>query len=622
ERLCSKLGSTQSKAAQHAASNRDLSSRLVQSEQDKLKVGMVVGEVEVVEVVVGEEVVVVEVEEVVVVVVKMVVVEEVVVELEVVVVVVEVEVEVVEVELEVEVEVELEVEVEVVVVVEVEVVEVELEVEVVVELEVEVEVVVISKDLVEAQIEANKLREKYEAEIFELQNKVLCQEGVVSNLEAELSRLKREVESASSRLQIAEGNEQDMAEEYTTLKSNFLAVSEGLDREITHSQELSDELLTLAHTHHTLLQEKERQHTHTLELERVKALLSRVSQSRVRPEELSRGCNATGDRHTHRAHYELREELERMRKGYEEQQQRLEEKIAAVGKEQQENKSAIRNTQQELAQQSASLLVSQHHLKEVEAENSKLQNQLKELNQEYRARLTHYIHDITECMRRDGDASVQLKEYVDSMLKEVRLSYRSREEHLTSTLRNYRKRLHNLSNTHQLLLTAYRMQREQILAHTGQGLEAGLPEAHFNPAEAELRGETERELQRLREDKSHLETQLRIAQEQVSLLSQSSQNVALTEEAWTDIRKQLREIAVTAQETHMKERTQLITRATVAEEQVRELQEYVDNHLGRYKLEVTRLRRMLRLEAGRSQSAEAPKPRPLHQSHNKTSYEL
>ncbi|XP_060725138.1 coiled-coil domain-containing protein 78 isoform X2 [Tachysurus vachellii] len=500
EHLCSKLGSTQSKAAQHAASNRDLSSRLVQSEQDRLK---------------------------------------------------------------------------------------------------------ISKDLVEAQIEANKLREKYEAEIFELQNKVLCQEGVVSNLEAELSRLKREVESASSQLQIAEGNERDIAEEYATLKSNFLTVSEGLEREITHSQELSDELLTLAHTHDTLLLEKEREHTHTLELERVKALLSRMSQSRVK-----------------RAQNEMREELERMRKSYEEQQHQLEEKIAAMGKDQQENKRAIRNTQQDLAQQSATLLVSQHHLKEVEAENSKLQNQLKELNQEYRSRLTHYIHDITECVRRDSDADVQLKEYVDSMLKEVRVSYRSREEQLTSTLRNYRKRLHNLSNTHQLLLTAYRMQREQILVHTGRVLEAGPPEAHFSPAEVEIRGETERELQRLREDKSHLETQLRIAQEQISLLSQSSQNVPLTEEAWADIRKQLREIAVTAQETHERERAQLITRATVAEEQVRELQEYVDNHLGRYKLEVTRLRRMLRFEAVRSQSAEAPKPRPLQPSHNMTSDEL
>lgn len=35
------------------------------------------------------------------------------------------------------------------------------------------------------------------------------------------------------------------------------------------------------------------------------------------------------------------------------------------------------------------------------------------------------------------------------------------------------------------------------------------------------------------------------------------------------------------QEGHEKERAQLITRATVAEEQLLELQEYVDKHLGR-----------------------------------------
>jgi len=36
------------------------------------------------------------------------------------------------------------------------------------------------------------------------------------------------------------------------------------------------------------------------------------------------------------------------------------------------------------------------------------------------------------------------------------------------------------------------------------------------------------------------------------------------------------------QEAQERERAQLITRATVAEEQVSELKEYVDNHLGRY----------------------------------------
>ncbi len=95
----------------------------------------------------------------------------------------------------------------------------------------------------------------------------------------------------------------------------------------------------------------------------------------------------------------------------------------AMGREQQENKRAIRNTRHELSQQSAvsivslihsemlymcfwllicplymqTLITSQHQLKESEAELSKLQNHLKELNREYRARLTRYIQDVTVC---------------------------------------------------------------------------------------------------------------------------------------------------------------------------------------------------------------------------------
>ncbi|XP_072535343.1 coiled-coil domain-containing protein 78 [Salminus brasiliensis] len=481
----------------------------------------------------------------------------------------------------------------------------------------------ISKDLVEAQIEANKLRENHEEEIFELKNKVLSQDGVISSAEAECERLKLEAESLRAELGVTTGQSRELEEEYQSLKRNFLSVSEALEQEISHSEELSEELLTLAHTHDTLLRERQRAHKHTLEVERVRALLSRVSHSRVRPEDQSR--SAAVDKHMNaqtRVQNELREELEKMRRSYEEQQRRLEEKIAAMGKDQQENKRAIRNTQQELAQQSAALITSQFQLKEVEAENSKLQNHLKELNQEYRARLTHYIHDITEYARGvcEGDVSARLKEFVDSMLREVRGSYRSREEQLTSTVRNYRSRLSRLHNTHQLLLIAYRMQREQILAHADGGLEAGPPEATFSPGESEVRGETEKELQRLREDKQRLEKQLTAAQEQVAVLSQPSQR--LSEEAWADIRNQLRDMANAAQEAQERERLQLVSRAVLAEQQVCELQEYVDNHLGRYKLEVTRLRRMLGLEAGRSQSAELPKTRPLRQSLRNTSKEI
>lgn len=140
------------------------------------------------------------------------------------------------------------------------------------------------------------------------------------------------------------------------------------------------------------------------------------------------------------------------------------------------------------------LIISQHQLKEAEAEVSKLQNHLKELNREYRARLTRYIQDVTvrvparrhmvntyahtfysvwcvivsfskgsfnvlqECVTAagDGDLGQKLKGFVESMLEEVKTSYRSREEQLTKAVRTYRKRIQGLSNTYQQLLIAYR----------------------------------------------------------------------------------------------------------------------------------------------------------------------
>ncbi|XP_009295911.2 coiled-coil domain-containing protein 78 isoform X2 [Danio rerio] len=465
----------------------------------------------------------------------------------------------------------------------------------------------ISKDLVDVQIEANKMREQYEAEIFELKNMVLCHEGTASSLQAERDRLRQEVSAASARLEISERNEHDLAEEFTVVKRNFLSLRDAYERERTQSEELSSELLALAHTHDTLLQERERTHRHTLELERVRTLLSRASQNRVKG-----------------VQNKLREELEKLSKSYEEQQRRLEDKVVAMGREQQENKRAIQNTRLQLSQQSTTLILSQQQLKEAENEVSKLQNHLKELNREYRARLKHYIQDITECVSAAGnvDLGQKLKGFVESMLEEMKTSYRSREEQLTKAVRTYRKRIQGLSNSHQQLLIAYRMQREQILALPEHALDAGPPEAQFSPAGPELSGETEREIHRLREDKARLESQLKLAREQMAVLSESSQKTELTQEAWADVKRQIREITNSTQDAQEKERIQLLTRATVAEEQLCELKEYVDNHLGRYKLEIIRLRRLLTSQEGRSNSARVNNPRPLHQTLKHSSNEI
>ncbi|KFV53605.1 Coiled-coil domain-containing protein 78, partial [Gavia stellata] len=298
----------------------------------------------------------------------------------------------------------------------------------------------------------------------------------------------------------------------------------------------------------------------------------------------------------------IKVELEKLKKTYDSQQQKLEERVIAMGKELQEAKGAIGDTQHKLVEQSAVLLTSQSQLQEVEAENSRLQLRLKELNEEYRSRLAQYIKDVADYM--DSKSSnvtgpskapadrTHMKRFVDSMLKDIRASYKSREEQLAGAARGYKKRMKNLFKKHENLLIAYGLQREQIRSLGSSAMDCGPAELHFSITDPELLTNTTRELNRLREDKAKLEMQLQELQKLCDLrmgwiqMSGHDQHLLfsprqLDEEGWAEVRKQLREFARTTQEDLEQERSQLLTRAVVAEEQVSELREYIDKHLAR-----------------------------------------
>ncbi|NXX23225.1 CCD78 protein, partial [Podargus strigoides] len=282
----------------------------------------------------------------------------------------------------------------------------------------------------------------------------------------------------------------------------------------------------------------------------------------------------------------IKAELEKLKETYDSQQQKLEERVIAMGKELQEAKGAIGDTQHKLVEQSAVLLTSQSQLQEVEAENSQLQLRLKELNEKYRSRLAQYIKDVADYMDRKSSHvtgpskapadHAPMKRFVDSMLKDIRASYKAREEQLAGAARGYKKRMKNLVKKHENLLIAYGLQREQIRSLGSSSMDCGPAELHLSITDPELLTNTTRALNRLREDKAKLEMQLRELQKVLpGLLAQ------LDKEGWAEVRKQLREFTRTTQEDLEQERSQLLTRAVVAEEQVSELQEYVDKHLAR-----------------------------------------
>ncbi|KFW75247.1 Coiled-coil domain-containing protein 78, partial [Manacus vitellinus] len=289
----------------------------------------------------------------------------------------------------------------------------------------------------------------------------------------------------------------------------------------------------------------------------------------------------------------IKVELEKLKKTHD-WQQKLEERVLGLGKELQEAKGAIGDTQRRLVEQSAVLLTSQSQLQEVEAENSRLQLRLKELNEEYRSRLARYIRDVANYM--DSKSShvtghsktpadhAAMKHFVDNMLKDIRASYKSREEQLARAARGYKKRMKDLVKKHENLLIAYGLQREQIRSLGSSAMDCGPAELHFSISDPELLTNTTRELNRLREEKAKLEMQLQELQK--DLISGCDPNMLfsrrqLDEEGWAEVRKQLQEFTHNTQEDLEQERGQLLTRAVVAEEQVLELQEYIDQHLAR-----------------------------------------
>ncbi|NWV89062.1 CCD78 protein, partial [Machaerirhynchus nigripectus] len=289
-------------------------------------------------------------------------------------------------------------------------------------------------------------------------------------------------------------------------------------------------------------------------------------------------------------------ELEKLKKAHDEQQQKLEARVLALGKELQEAKGAIGDSRHRLVEQSAVLLSSQSQLQEVEAENSRLQLRLKELNEEYRSRLARYIRDVANYMDSKPSSvtgpdkgpagQAAMKHFVDSMLRDIRASYKSREEQLARAARGYKKRMKDLAKKHEKLLIAYGLQREQIRSLGSSAGDCGPAELHFSITDPELLTSSSRELNRLREEKAKLEMQLQEVQKGLDLMAGRDPNELfcprqLDEEGWAEVRKQLREFTHSTQEDLEQERSQLLTRAVVAEEQVSELQEYIDQHLAR-----------------------------------------
>ncbi|XP_077407493.1 coiled-coil domain-containing protein 78 isoform X2 [Vanacampus margaritifer] len=444
----------------------------------------------------------------------------------------------------------------------------------------------ISKELVEEKLQINKTRAQFEEEMFELKNKILNQKDAITELQTERDNLLGELQSVETRLKAGEKSDQELA----SLKSNYLTLAEARHKELAQSKEPSAELLARDTS----------QDLHG-ELDRVRALVGRLLQSRIKPEDLA--ALNKGQKSMEKTllgnQEEMKDMLENLKRSYEEEQRKLKEKIGAMGKEQQ-----IQNSQQKATEQSLTCSCCLSQLKEAKEEISKLQLQVKELHELYRARLVCYLGDITEFVDGVGEGKIpsggnKLRAFVDDMLRDVRASYRAREEQLANATRAYKKSLQRTTKTHHALICAYRAQRQQILAKPDKGLEPGPPETHFNLEATDPREEPNKHYHHF-EHKSKLEGQQQVVRDQVAVSKTPTRSTNqempnpehIFQESWLVIRKQLKEITDSTLGIYAKEHKLLSTRATVAEAQVSQLQDYIDKHPDRYKQEIARLRQL------------------------------
>ncbi|XP_019781231.1 coiled-coil domain-containing protein 78 isoform X4 [Tursiops truncatus] len=418
----------------------------------------------------------------------------------------------------------------------------------------------VCKELVDLQIKTHRLKEQHEAEIFELKSEVLWLESRV--LELELHGEQAALAEANP------GHRQALA------------------------QELGHKAWGQGHSDH-----------HRLQAQPKDFLTAENEQQKL-------GHGPQG-------------EVSRAPEQHRARQQALETRVAALGWQLQGAQEEARTAGQQLAAQTLVLSACRGQLHQAEAENARLQLQLKKLNEEYAIRLQHCARAVAEYADGAGPkpASTALRTFLETTLEDIRGAHHSREQQLARAARTYRKRLADLSQRHEELLAAHSVQ--QVLVEPNGA--PRIPKATSGAATSDMEPPPLHMVTKfghLREDQARLEKQLQKlqAQKEPNEASQGGplEPQGLEAASWAQIRQKLQDFSRGTQVVGKtwpealphtvprlmayvpsfqaeleRERAQLLVRATMAEEQLSELQEYVDQHLGRYKQEILRLRKLV-----------------------------
>ncbi|ELT97943.1 hypothetical protein CAPTEDRAFT_222270 [Capitella teleta] len=193
-----------------------------------------------------------------------------------------------------------------------------------------------------------------------------------------------------------------------------------------------------------------------------------------------------------------------------------------------------------------------------------------------------------------------MKKYLDSMMQDLRKAHKVREEQLSSAAQNYKGRLDGALRKHEELLVAYRELRQQVEDKGFDELDLGPDEHHLNITDKDLTTAQQKEILRLKQELGNVTSELEALKIRGRMGdykddSKAHKSVSSDADNMKDLRRQLAEFTHNTQEELEQERAGLLSRNAVLEQEVTELQAYIDTHLARYKDEIMRLRQMLNM---------------------------
>ncbi|XP_059155253.1 coiled-coil domain-containing protein 78-like [Physella acuta] len=473
----------------------------------------------------------------------------------------------------------------------------------------------VSQSLVEMQIENNKIKEEAEASNFELTNKIIMLENQLLEAQNTGDKHKRTAKAAKERLNELETDRKDLADEYVVLKTNYLALTNEHKRECTRNENLAIELLNLVNNKAALMRQvmiltngdPSQVDDPNAEIARIRAIIQQNTSGKIKADEIlgtQRDRELIEDR-LFASQRKFESEINRIKTDYGDEHKKYESRMNSLMKELADTRVLARERQQKISELNAKLITLRGEKEAVETQTNRLQHKVKDLGEDFRARLVKYVEDIAEFVDKGSGVPGQqherkMREYVDSMLKDIRRSHKEREDQLSQAAQTFKKRLQNTVHSYEQVLIAYRNLRQTCEARGFDRADLGPDENDLKLGDTEIQSSHLKELDKTKSELNRAKNELDAVKLRYGLFGDDKKEnlgdlntVSARSDLWAALRKQLREFTLNTQQQLEQERARLLSENQVLQQQLRESQEYIDSHLVRYKQEILRLRKLL-----------------------------